>query len=437
MRRWFGRKAWLYFFVAIAVAMAAPALVLAAAAPGSQPADLLGLIGQRLGLMPQVAAYKWHHQQPVEDAAREVVVIEEAGALALRHGLVPGTVERLFRAQIEAAKAVQAYWIAEWQAGRGAPPAAPDLAGSIRPALSRLGEDIVAAAAAVAPAPGVFERPAAVSIVPDPAVLAALPEIPGLDAGHRAALVEAVLGLRVFPHRLAQIIATGKLRIGTTGDYAPFSHRAEGEPDFSGIDIDLARDLAAALGVEAEFVLTSWPALLDDLQAGRYDVAMSGVSRTLARQRAGFLTQPYYADGKTPIARCADRERYASLERIDRPGVRVVVNPGGTNEKFVDERIRQASKVLHPDNRSIFGEILEGRADVMFTDRIEVELQTRRHAELCSTMATNLTYQEKSYLLPQDPAWLEFVDTWLALRLAEGVVDEVFAAHGFQRAGVR
>jgi len=123
------------------------------------------------------------------------------------------------------------------------------------------------------------------------------------------------------------------------------------------------------------------------------------------------------------------------LHRIRRllPGVRVIVNPGGTNERFVAERLGRADKILHPDNRSIFAEIVQGRADVMFTDRIEVELQTRRHAELCSTMAANLTYQEKSYLVPQDPAWLEFVDTWLALRLAEGVVDQVFVAHGFQR----
>ena len=113
--------------------------------------------------------------------------------------------------------------------------------------------------------------------------------------------------------------------------------------------------------------------------------------------------------------------------------MRVVVNPGGTNEQFVDAHIHQAEKLTHPDNRSIFQEIVEGRADVMFTDRIEVELQTRRTAALCSTMAADLSYQEKSYLVPQDPVWLEFVNTWLALRLAEGAVDAAFQTHGFER----
>jgi cyclohexadienyl dehydratase len=253
--------------------------------------------------------------------------------------------------------------------------------------------------------------------------------IAGLDEAHRTGLLAAARGVRAFPNRLDQILATRRLRVGTTGDYAPFTERSAADGNVNGIDVDLARDLAAALGVAAEFVPTTWPTLEADLAAGRYDIAMSGVSRTLARQRAGFLSGPYHADGKTPIGRCADRAQHASLAAIDRSEVRVVVNPGGTNERFVDERVAHAKKIVHPDNRTIFTELLEDRADVMFTDRIEVELQTRLHPELCALMAENLTYQEKAYLLPRDPVWLEYVDTWLALRIAEGKVDAVFAAH--------
>jgi cyclohexadienyl dehydratase len=383
-------------------------------------AELPELLAARLALMADVAAYKYQHGQPIEDAAREAVVLAGVRDQALRFGLVPDTVARLFEAQIEAAKAVQAYWFAEWDAGRAAPPAAPDLAGAVRPALLRLGGTIVAAAGSAGP-------------VADRAAFEAALTMPGLNAAERDALYEAVRALRRFPNRLAQIQATGRLRIGTTGDYPPFSYQAESDSDLAGIDIDLAYDLAAALGVEAEFVLTSWPGLRADLEAGHYDIAMSGVSRSLDRARVGFLSQPYYADGKTPIARCEDRRRFSSFARIDQPGVRVVVNPGGTNERFVDTRIRAASKQVHPDNRTIFEEILAGRADVMFTDRIEVELQTRRHRALCAMLKADLTYQEKAYLLPQDPVWLTFVDTWITLRLAEGAVDAAFAQHGFIR----
>ena len=57
---------------------------------------------------------------------------------------------------------------------------------------------------------------------------------------------------------------------------------------------------------------------------------MGGVSVTLERAKKGFFSAPYLREGKTPIARCADKDKYQTLAEIDRPGVRVIANPGGT-----------------------------------------------------------------------------------------------------------
>ena len=66
---------------------------------------------------------------------------------------------------------------------------------------------------------------------------------------------------------LAAIRAAGVLRVGTTGDYKPFSYRIA-SPDaadrYIGLDIDMAPSLAQALGVRLELVAKSWPALLQD-----------------------------------------------------------------------------------------------------------------------------------------------------------------------------
>lgn len=384
----------------------------------ADPGELYRLVNARLALMEQVAAYKWHRGLPIEDLQREAVVLDSARDAALRHGLEPGSSRRLFAAQIAAAKAVQGHWFEVWKSGSG-PGNVADLSETIRPELLRLGEAILASAAAA-------NEPL------DQQAFANAMTVTGLSQAHREALFDALNGLERYPHRLEQILHSGVLRIGTTGDYAPFSHRDDDAAVPAGIDIDLGRQLAHALGVRAEFVMTSWPELMNDLGAGRFDIGMSGISRTVERQRRAFLSPPYYVGGKTPIARCDDSDRFPDLAAIDVPGVRVVVNPGGTNERFVDARIRRAQKVLHPDNRSIFAVILAGDADVMITDRIEVELQAARHPELCATMSGNLTYQEKSYLLPQDPVWQAFVGTWLDLALADGTVSRVFRDHGIE-----
>src|SRR3954471_11480314 len=122
---------------------------------------------------------------------------------------------------------------------------------------------------------------------------------------------------------LARIRAAGILRVGTTGDYTPFSLlRPDG--GYDGADIDMAHDLAAILGVRVEFVPTVWVDLLRDFLADRFDIAMGGVTVNEARAARAFFSIPTFIDGKRPLCRVADRDRFTSIEAIDRPGVRVV-----------------------------------------------------------------------------------------------------------------
>jgi cyclohexadienyl dehydratase len=218
---------------------------------------------------------------------------------------------------------------------------------------------------------------------------------------------------------LDSVRATQVLRVATTGDYAPFSLEANGQ--LSGADIELARDLATHLDAEPMFVRTSWPGLADDLRAGRFDVALSGIGYTAERAALGLYSAAYHEGGKTLLARCADRERFDTAAELDRPGVRVIVNPGGTNERYAREHVHQARIVVHPDNRGVFAEIAAGRADVMVTDDVEAELQARRWpGQLCRTYPGTLTRGEKRILMSRDPALQVAVDEWLAESIAAG-----------------
>ncbi|MEM7366201.1 MAG: gamma subclass chorismate mutase AroQ [Pseudomonadota bacterium] len=375
-------------------------------------ADTLSLVQARLLLMKDVARYKWHHDQPVEDLAREQVVLEHARSDALRHGLNVESYQAFMSAQINAAKAIQHYWFRRWQ--RGAPPdEGPDLAGTIRPQLITLGQKIAHSLTTS----DLEHKGAGISVR-------------GLDKASAEQLTRKLALVRRYAHRLEQVLSSGTLRIGTTGDYAPFS-LAVGDTQamtFEGIDIDLAIDLARSLGVEPVFVRTSWPTLMADLTTGAFDVGRSGISRTITRSREAFFTQPYHRGGKTPIARCVDRDRFSSLADIDKPGVRVIVNPGGTNEAFT-RQLTAANITVFEDNTAIFTEIIENRADIMFTDLIEVQLQTSIHPELCGTQKVPLTYQEKAILLPQDLHLMETVRTWLDQRLGDGTVRRLFDRH--------
>ena len=171
---------------------------------------------------------------------------------------------------------------------------------------------------------------------------------------------------------------------------------------------------------------TTWETLIDDFTA-KCDVAVGGISVTLDRaQRASFSTA-YLVDGKTPVTRCENVQRFQTLEQIDRPDVRVVVNPGGTNEKFARERLKRATIVQHPDNNTIFDEIIAGRADLMITDAAETRWQAHQHPQLCSVHPDRpFTFSEKAYLLPRgDVVFQQWVNQWLNLALHDGTYDRI------------
>lgn len=230
---------------------------------------------------------------------------------------------------------------------------------------------------------------------------------------HLAAMAQA--------NRLDDILARGVLRVGTTGDYKPFSYRANPASPFIGMDVELAAQLAKSLGVKLELVPTSWPGLMKDLADDRFDIGMGGISISLERQKKALYSIPYMRDGKTPITRCENQSRFQTLEQIDQPGVRLIVNPGGTNERFARANIKHASITVYPDNVTIFDQIVAGKADLMITDAIEARLQQKLKPQLCAVHPeAPFDFSEKAYLLPRDLMWKAFVDQWLHQTIESG-----------------
>jgi chorismate mutase-like protein len=204
----------------------------------------------------------------------------------------------------------------------------------------------------------------------------------------------------------------GVLRIGTPGDYAPYAVTG---PDqlLLGADIAQAREIAISLGLRAEFVATSWATLLDDSRAGKFDIALGGISITPERAAVVSFTKPYLVDSKQPVVRCGEQQRFDTRREIDSPGVRLVVNRGGTNEAFARARFPHAMLIVHPDNRTVFGEISAGRADVMVTDGVEARLQQARGQGLCAVQAAHWARAGKAILTQKDKRLRAAVDASL------------------------
>jgi len=231
------------------------------------------------------------------------------------------------------------------------------------------------------------------------------------------------------PSRLDEIVSRGVLRVGMTGDYMPFTQFDKTTQKFRGFDVDMAEALGKALGVKVEYVQTAWPKLMKDFEADQFDMAMGGVSITLDRQKKGYFTVPIMREGKTPIARCADTAKYQTLADIDKKGTRVIVNPGGTNERFARANVKDADITVFPDNTTIFDEIAKGNADLMMTDASETRYQQKQHhGVLCAVHPEKpFDFSEKGYWLQRDVALKAFVDQWLHVSMEDGSYKKIYA----------
>ena len=377
----------------------------------AEVARIFELAEQRLAVMPAVAAVKWQTQAPILDPPREKAVYERAAEIGAPMGLGGDSIQHLFELQARLAREVQTGLHQEWKAHGFSYQGNVTTLAALRPKLDGLTFDILQAVYLAAP---VLKRADFESHYAESAQKQLHTSVWTDKNRHELLAVLHSVALTPVP-ALQRISASNLLRVGVTGDYSPYSLEANGS--LTGTDIDRARLLAAHLNALPVFIHTTWVSLSDDLSHGAFDLAMGGVSVTPEREAVGAFSAPYASGGKTILSRCADKQKFnKGLASVDRSNVRVIVNPGGTNEKYVRTNVHQAQIVVFPDNRAIFDELIARHADVMITDDAEADLQSKNHPQLCRAFPGTLTRADKAIFMPRDPDLLKAVNEWLGVR---------------------
>ena len=182
---------------------------------------------------------------------------------------------------------------------------------------------------------------------------------------------------------LETIRSRGYIMVGATGDYPPLSYLNPETGRYEGLDADLSETIAKELGVKVRYTATTWPTINTDvLDAARFDIANCGITITEKRLETLDMSDGYLENGKTIICRKEDSSRFTSLEALNQEGVRVMVNPGGLNEKFARENLPKATLFIHEHNEKIPGKIAAGEADLMICETTEAPLYVKSYPVL-------------------------------------------------------
>jgi polar amino acid transport system substrate-binding protein len=220
---------------------------------------------------------------------------------------------------------------------------------------------------------------------------------------------------------LAAIRARGVLRVGVALA-APMVVRAHGTVE--GFSVDVARQLAADIGVRVEFVLTTWERVVPDLVDGRTDVVIAGLWPTVERAMRANFTTPTATEGIYLFA-----SRHASgrtKSDFDRPGVRIATFPGTPQALAARRHFPRATHVdVKPDEKE-FDLVVDGRADAAVVSTISAPgavAAARRRVAMPFVDALQSTPAAMA-IRKGDPDFLNLLDTWLGIRRGEGWLDE-------------
>ena len=237
----------------------------------------------------------------------------------------------------------------------------------------------------------------------------------------RAGILGALLLILLLPATGAAKPRGGTLRVGTSGDYAPFSVAKDADPPrYEGFDVELARRYAHDRGLEVEWVRFRWPSLLRDLEAGRFDVAMSGVTVAPSRSVAGSFSVPLVETGAVVLV--ADSAQFGTPEALDRQSVRIAVNAGGHLEGVAHSKFPHATLLAIPDNAGVVKALADGAVDAAITDSAEA---SHWEVELPDVKRLGpFTQDRKAFLSAAGATELAVdLDRWLLEREADGSLD--------------
>ena len=168
---------------------------------------------------------------------------------------------------------------------------------------------------------------------------------------------------------LDKVKASGTLRIALEGTYPPFNFKDPRTGQLTGYDVDVARLVAAKMGLKPEFVTTEWTAILSGLGAGKYDVIVSQVGITPQREQAFDFSQPYTYSAPQLIVRRNERASYMNLN--DLKGKKVGVGQGSVFEQQAKAvpGIEVKSYPAAPENLQ---DLAFGRIDAALNDSLMV-----------------------------------------------------------------
>ena len=225
---------------------------------------------------------------------------------------------------------------------------------------------------------------------------------------------------------LDRISMNGELVVGTAASMPPLNMTTK-DGEIIGMEIDLAKAMAASMGVKLRLEAMRFHELLPALEAGKIDMVLSGMTITPQRNMKVAFAGPYFKSGKAILTKLPTMAEAQTPEDIHDPRKSIVTLRGSTSEQFVKENLPKIKLVTAKSYDEAIDMVINGKVDALFADYTVCVVAIFRYPEeSLLTVVSPLTYEPLGIALPDnDPLFVNWVDNYLTTLEDSGALEEL------------
>ena len=250
-----------------------------------------------------------------------------------------------------------------------------------------------------------------------------------------ATLLLCLWQVQVFPgdvnlpekSSLETILKGGELRVGFTSGLMPF-HMIDKKGKYVGFDIDMAEEMAKALGVKFVPVNTAWDSLIPALTANKFDIIMGGMTITQERNLKINFADPYMVVGQTILVASKHKDKIKSYEDLNESKYIVTSSAGTTGEQAIRALMPKAQYKSFATVGEAALDVVNGKADAFVFDLPYCVAFKAQHANAKLLFLDRpLTYEPLAWGINKgDPDFLNWLDNFIRQMRNDGRYKRIY-----------
>ena len=226
---------------------------------------------------------------------------------------------------------------------------------------------------------------------------------------------------------LESILKKGQLRVGFEAGYMPFE-MTDRKGKFVGFDIDMAKEMAKAMGVKFVPVNTAWDGIIPSLITNKFDIIMSGMTVTQERNLKINFVDPYIVIGQTILLNKKHKGKIKSYKDLNNSKYIVTSKLGTTGEQAVKRMIPKCTYKSFETEPEAALEVVNGKADAFVYDLPYcVVFMGQQGAGKLVFIDKPFTFEPLAWAIRKgDPDFLNFLNNFLNQVKNDGRYDRIY-----------